>query len=58
MDENDIVHFVDVRGRNLIAIPQCMVADILALVHGLQGHAGVGATLSVVRDRFHWPKVV
>ena len=34
-----------------------MIADVLALVHTLHGHEGVGATLALVRDHFHWPTV-
>ncbi|CAN0438184.1 unnamed protein product, partial [Pylaiella littoralis] len=53
LDDHDTIRFLDTRGRKLIAIPQTMISDILALVHGLHGHAGVGATLTLVRDRFH-----
>ncbi|CAM9581558.1 unnamed protein product, partial [Pylaiella littoralis] len=35
-----------------------MVANILALVHVLHGHAGVGPTLALAREKFHWPTQV
>ena len=35
-----------------------MVPELLALVHTLHGHAGVGATLALVRSHFHWPTIV
>lgn len=52
---DDVVRYDDGKGRKLPAIPVAMVADIIALVHTLHGHAGVGATLSLLRDHFHWP---
>lgn len=58
LDERGIIRYTDTRGKDLIAVPRLMVADVLALVHGLHGHAGVGATLALVRDHFHWPTVV
>ena len=57
-DDAGVIRVSGAKRKGLMAIPQCMVADILALVHSLQGHAGVGATLSLVRDHFHWPTVV
>ena len=48
LDENDVIRFADGKGRNLPAIPESMVADVLALVHTLHGHSGVGATLALV----------
>ena len=42
----------------LPAIPESMIAAVLALVHTLHEHAGVEATLALVRDHFHWPTVI
>ena len=36
-------------GKKVPVIPQCMVPDVIALVHLFHGHAGVGATLHLVR---------
>ena len=55
---DDVVRYDDGKGRKLPAIPVAMVADIIALVHTLHGHAGVGATLSLLRDHFHWPTMM
>ena len=49
-----ILRFKDETGRKLLAVPQSMVADVLALVHTLYGHAGVGATIAVARKHFFW----
>ena len=57
LDDDDVVRYTDEQGRKLPAIPESMIADVLALVHTLHGHAGVGATLALVRDHFHWPAV-
>ena len=38
-----------------LAVPCLLVADLLALAHSQHGHPGVGRTLSLLRDRFHWP---
>ena len=34
-------------GRRRLAVPQPMTPDVLALVHTLQGHAGIGATKAI-----------
>ena len=34
-----------------------MVPELLTLVHTLHGHAGVDATLALVRNHFHWPTI-
>ena len=51
---HDVVWYDGGKGRKLPAIPVAKVADIIAFVHTLHGHAGVGATLSLLRDHFHW----
>lgn len=58
VDEQGIIRFVDSGGKKVIAVPQSMVADVLALVHELHGHVGVGPTLTLVRDCFHWLTLV
>ena len=57
LDDDEVVRYTDEQGRKLPAIPESMTADVLALVHTLHGHAGVGATLALARDHFHWPTV-
>ena len=34
-----------------------MISSLFARVHTLDGHAGVGATLALVCDCFHWPSI-
>lgn len=58
MDEKGVIWFAKDNNKPLIAVAAVMVIDILALVHTSHGHAGVAATLSLTRDRFHWPSVV
>ena len=53
LDKNDEIRYVDKKGRKLPAISVPMVADVLALVHTLRGHAGVGATFVFILDHFH-----
>ena len=55
VDADGVLRFRVEGGKNLPAIPQSLVTDILALTHSLIGHAGVGATLCTVRKHFHWP---
>lgn len=38
-------------------MPCRLVPDLLALVHCQHGHPGVGKTLAILRDRFHWPGI-
>ena len=45
------------RKMSVLAVPQCSVPDLLALVHCQHGHLGVARTLSLLRDRFHWPGI-
>ena len=58
LDDRGVIWFSPKDQKPLLAIPAAMVPDVLALVHTLHGHVGVGATLALVRDRFHWPSVV
>ena len=46
---------IPVRRTSVLAVPRSLVADLLALVHCQHGHPGVGRTLALLRDRFHWP---
>ena len=55
--DNDVIRYADGNGRKLPAIPVSMVADVLALAHTLNGHAGVGAILALVLDHFRWPAI-
>ncbi|CAN0252998.1 unnamed protein product, partial [Pylaiella littoralis] len=45
---------VEREGKKLPVIPLSMVPDVIALVHLFHGHAGVGATLHLVRRYFFW----
>ena len=48
-DDDDVIRYADYdKGRNLPAIPEAMMADVLALAHTLHGHAVVGAILALV----------
>ena len=38
-----------------LVIPRCLVSDLLALVHCQHGRPRIAWTLSILRDRFHWP---
>lgn len=58
MDEKGVIWFAKHVDKPSLAIPAAMVPDILALVHTLHGHVGVGATLSLIRDRLHWTSIV
>ena len=44
-----------IRRTSVRAVPCVLVADLLTLVHCKHGRPGVGRTLSLLRDRFHWP---
>ena len=39
--DSDVIRYVGDKGRKLPAIPVSIVADLLALVHTLHGHARV-----------------
>ena len=49
-----ILRFQKELGKKLLAVPQSMVPEILALVHTLHGHVGVGATIAITRKHFFW----
>ena len=55
-DESGVLWF-EQNGKKVPVIPQCMVPDVIALVHLFHGHAGVGATLHLVRQYFFWPRM-
>ena len=42
-----------VRRTLVLAIPSCLVSDLLALIHCQHGHPGVARALALLRDRFH-----
>ena len=59
-DQNLVWHEVEQSGvlsrpTSVLAVPGVWVADVLALVHCQHGYRGVGRTLPLLRDRFHWP---
>ena len=58
LDDDEVARYTDEQGKKLPAIPESMIADVLALVHTPHGHAGVEASLVLVRDHFHWPTVI
>ena len=41
-----------VRRTSVLAIPSCLVSDLLALIHCHHGHPGVARTFALLRDRF------
>ena len=43
-------------GKKVPVVPQCMVPDVIALVHLFHGDAGVGATMHFVKRYFFWPR--
>ena len=53
LDGNGLIPYADEKGRKLPTIPESTVVDVLALVHTLRGHAGVGATFVFILDHFH-----
>lgn len=57
LDDNDVIRYAEGKDGKLPAIPKSMVADVLAWVQNLHGHAGVGVTLTLVLDHFYWPSV-
>ncbi|CAM9356571.1 unnamed protein product, partial [Sphacelaria rigidula] len=58
LDDQGVAWLTKDTKNPLLAIPSVMVPNILALVHSLHGHIGVGATLSLMRDRFFWQSIV
>ena len=57
IDEKNLVWYTPNDSKPVLAVPRSMVPELLALVHTLHGHAGVGATLALVRSHFHWPTI-
>ena len=57
IDENNLVWHTPNDSKPVLAVPRSIVPELLALVHTLHGHAGVGATLALVRNHFHWPTI-
>ena len=55
IDEMELVWHAPDSSKPIIALPFSMLSELLALVYTLHGHAGVGATLALVRDHCHWP---
>ena len=61
LDDQDFVWYeVEQSGiltwrTSVLAVPAVLVRDVLALVHCHHGRPGVGRTLALLRDRFHWP---
>lgn len=47
-----ILRYAGVEDERLLAVPKTMIADLLALVHTLDEHIGVGAALALIRDHF------
>ena len=60
LDDQDLVWYeveqsgILARRTSILAVPGVWVADVLTLVHRQHGHPGVGRTLSLLRDGFHW----
>lgn len=44
--------------KQLLVVPQTLVPIILQQLHDFAGHQGIERTVSLVRDRFHWPTVL
>ena len=57
IDEKNLVWYTPNDSKPVLAVPRSMAPVLLALVHTLHGHAGVGATLALVRTHFHWPTI-
>ena len=56
--DDGLLRFRDSVGRRRLVVPQSMIPDVLALVHTLQGHAGIGATVAIVSKHFFWKTAV
>ena len=54
IDDQELVWYTPDNSKPGLAVPRSMVSELLGLVHTLHGHAGIGATLSLVRGPFHW----
>ena len=55
IDEKEQVWYTPDSNKPVLTVPCSMVSELVALVHTFHGHAGVGAALALIRDRFHWP---
>ena len=57
IDETKPVWYTPDRNTPVPAVPCSMAPELLVLNNTLHRHAGVGATLTLVRDHFHWPVI-
>ena len=57
IDEKELVWYPPDKSKPVLAVPRSVIPELLAIVHTLHGHAGVGATLSLVCGHFHWPAI-
>ena len=57
IDEKGLVWYTPDNSKIVLTVPRSIVPELFALVHTLHGHAGVGATLALVRGHFHWPAI-
>ena len=57
VDDQELMWYSNLVGKMVLAVPRCLVPEVLALVHSLHGHAGVASTLALVRERFYWPSI-
>ena len=56
IDEKEQVWYTPDSNKPVLTVPCSMVSELVVLVHTLQGHAGIGTALALIRDRFHWPE--
>ena len=47
----------DDRSIKQLVLPLCFVDEVLKMLHNNSGHPGRDRTLSLLRDRFYWPKM-
>ena len=57
VDKKELVWLNPNSIKLVLTVPRILFSKLLALVHTLHGHAGVGATLALVSDCFHWPAI-
>ena len=57
IDEKELVWYPPDKSKPVLAVPRSVIPELLAIVHTLHGHAGVGATLSLVCGHFHSPSI-
>ena len=55
IDEREQVWYTPDSNKPVLTVPYSMVSELFVLVYTLHRHAGVGAALALMRDRFHWP---